>query len=129
VPKLSRLSCIGRMRFYYDPVGQVFGDGAIHYLVEVSGLYFLAWEDNDTRTMIVNPITRFDLDELGELGGEEAWMVLHVPATLAEGIQFREIDDAELVDAYLRMEERTLNEVISCPAAVLRAHQHGGDSR
>jgi len=105
---LSRLSCIGRAQFYYDPVGQVFGEGEIHYLVEVSGLYFLAWEDNDTRTMIVNPITRFDLNELQELGAEEAWVVLHVPITLAEAIRFREIDDADLVGAYLRMEAHAL---------------------
>lgn len=45
---LLRLSCIGRTRFHYDPAGQVFGDGEIHYLVEVTGLFFMAWEDNAT---------------------------------------------------------------------------------
>lgn len=105
---MLRLSCIGRTRFHYDPAGQVFGDGAIHYLVEVGDLFFIAWEDNDSKTMIVNPITRFDLEELADLGDEDAWTVLHVPAGLAEGIQFREIDNAELNEAYRRMEGRAM---------------------
>lgn len=58
--------------------------------------------------MIVNPITRFGLDELEELGAESAWTVLHVPAELSESIQFREIGDAELIDVYRRMEARPL---------------------
>ncbi|AKU20776.1 hypothetical protein [Massilia sp. NR 4-1] len=110
---LFRLSCIGRRQFYYDPAGQVLSDGEIHYLIEVSGVFFIAWEDNDTGTMIVNPIIRFSLDELEELGAEEAWTVLHVPAALAAGIQFREIDGAELTNAYLRMKERALKGVTS----------------
>lgn len=40
---------------------------------------------------------RIDLNsQLRELGAEEAWSVLCVPAAKAEGIHFREIDDAEL---------------------------------
>lgn len=105
---LLRLSCIGRRQFYYDPAGQVFSDGEIHYLIEMSGVFFIAWEDNDTGAMIVNPIIRFRLDELEELGAEEAWTVLYVPAELSEGIQFREMGDAELVDVYHRMEARSL---------------------
>jgi hypothetical protein len=101
---MSRLSCIGRTRFHYDSIGRIFGDGEIHYLIEVSGLFFVAWKDNDTEMMIVNPITRFGLAELGELGAEEAWTVLRVPDALAEGIQFRDINDVELVRAYRRME-------------------------
>lgn len=104
---MLRLSCIGRTQFQYDPANQIFGDGEVHYLVEVAGLFFIGWEDNHTRAMIVNPITRFDLDELVELGMEEAWMVLNVPAELDEGIQFREIDDSELIAAYRQMELRT----------------------
>lgn len=103
---LARLSCIGRKQFHYDPAGQVSGDGEIHYLVEVSGLFFLAWDDTETRMMIVNPITRFGLDELEELGKEEGWTVLHVPLELSEGIQFREISGAELIDVFRRMESR-----------------------
>jgi len=101
---MLRLSCIGRTQFHYDPAGEVFGDGAIHYLVEVGGLFFIAWEDNDTNTMIVNPIMRFDLEELADMGDEDAWTVLLVPAGMAESIQFRVIDNAELIEAYRRME-------------------------
>jgi len=97
---LLRLSCIGGTQFHYDPTGQVFGDGEIHYLAEFGGMYFLVWEDSATNEMVVNPITRFELDELGELGAEEAWTVLRVPDGLDEGIQFREIEESELVDAY-----------------------------
>lgn len=104
---ILRLSYIGSRQFHYDPAGQVFGFGEIHYLVEVAGLFFIAWEDNDTRMMILNPITRFSLDELAELGAEEAWTVLHVPATLAESIQFRGIDESELVAGYLHAEAQT----------------------
>lgn len=109
---LLRLSCIGRRQFHYDPASQVFSDGEIHYLIEVSGVFFLAWEDNDTGTMIVNPIIRFSLDELVELGAEEAWTVLYVPAELSEGVQFREMSDAELVDVYQRMEARSLDKLV-----------------
>ncbi|MYN11391.1 hypothetical protein [Pseudoduganella aquatica] len=70
----------------------------------MNGLFLVAWEDNATEMMIVNPITRFGLDELAELGAEEAWTVLREPDALADGIQFREIDEGELVDAYRWME-------------------------
>lgn len=109
---LARLSCIGCKQFHYDPEGQVFGDGEIHYLLEVSGLFFLAWEDTQARMMIVNPITRFDLDELEELGAEEAWVVLHVPVELSESIQFREVSCAELIDVYRRMESRPVGDFL-----------------
>lgn len=92
---------------------EVLSDGEIHYLIEVSGVFFIAWEDNDTGAMIVNPIIRFSLDELEELGAEEAWTVLRVPAELFEGIQFRDIDNAELIDAYRRMEALPLGEYVS----------------
>lgn len=104
---MLRLSCIGCTPFHYDPAGNIFCDGPIHYIIEVGDLFFVAWESNDTGSMIVNPITRFDLDELGELGAAEAWTVLLVPAEMSEGIQFREIDGAELIDAYCRMQVRT----------------------
>lgn len=116
---LLRLACIGRTRFHYDSAGQVFGDGEIHYLVEVTGLFFVAWEQRDTRVMIVNPITRFSLDELEELGAEEAWTVLRVPAELSTGIQFREIDNAELIDVYHQMEARARGELVSPPGRYL----------
>jgi len=103
--------CIGRRQFHYDSAGQVFSDGEIHSLIEVSGVFFIAWEENDTGTMIVNPIIRFSLDELEELGAEEAWTVLYAPAELSKGIQFREMGDAELVDVYHRMEARSLGEL------------------
>ena len=74
-------------------------------------MFFIAWEENDTGTMIVNPIIRFSLDELEELGAEEAWTVLYAPAELSKGIQFREMGDAELVDVYHRMEARSLGEL------------------
>jgi hypothetical protein len=105
---LLRLSCIERMRFHYDPAGRVLGEGEIHYLVEVTGLFFVAWKNSDSGMMIVNPITRFGLDELEEVGTEEAWTALHVPAELSDSIQFREIDGNELIDVYRRMETRSL---------------------
>lgn len=105
---MLRLSSIGRMQYHYDAVGRVSGEGEIHYLVEVSNLFFLAWEDNNSGTMVLNPITRFGLDELEELGTEEPWTVLCVPETLAEGIQFREIGGDELSKAYHQMERRTI---------------------
>jgi uncharacterized protein YbdZ (MbtH family) len=101
---MLRLSCIGRTQYYYDPAGQVFGDGPIHYLVEVDGMLFMAWENNEIGNMIVNPITRFDLNELEELGAEEGWTVLRVPTGRAECIQFLEINKATLREAYYRME-------------------------
>lgn len=63
----------------YDPGGDIFGDGPIHYLVEVGYLVSMAWESNDSGLMVVNPITRFDLDGLDELGAEEAWTILRMP--------------------------------------------------
>lgn len=108
---LLRLSCIGRRQFHYDATGEVSSDGEIHYLIEVSDVFFIAWEDNDTGAMIVNPIIRFNLDDLEELGAEEAWTVLCVPTALSEGIQFREMGDAELVDVYRRMEAQSLGEL------------------
>ena len=116
---LLRLSCIGRREFHYDPAGQVLSDGEIHYLIEVSGVFFIAWEDNYTGAMIVNSILRFSLDELKELGAEEAWTVLHVPAEHSEGIQFWEMGDAELVDAYQRMEARSSGELLFAPSRYL----------
>lgn len=105
---MLRLSCIARTHYHYDPTGQTIGEGPIHYLVELSGLFFIAWENNDTGAMVVNPITRFSLDELDELGAAEAWTVLRVPADVAEGIQFREIDNAELSEAYRQMARRAI---------------------
>lgn len=102
---IQRLSCVGRKKFHFDPAASLSGDGPIHYLVEVDGLFFIAWEDNNTHSTIVNLITRFELEALRELGAEEAWEVLYVPALPTEGIQFREIDDLELSVAYCRMEE------------------------
>lgn len=101
---MLRLSSIELKPYQYDPTGQVFGFGLIHYLIEIGKLFFIAWENNDTGSIIVNPITRFDLDELEELGSYETWTVLHVPATLSEGIQFREIENSELNIAYRRSE-------------------------
>ncbi|WP_057245748.1 hypothetical protein [Duganella sp. Root198D2] len=111
---MLRLTSIEQMEFRYDSEGQIYGDGQIHFLVEVGGQFFLAWEDNETKTMIVNPITRFELDALVELGSVEAWTLLCVPATLAEGIRFREIDNAELNEMYCRMSE-TANAIAILP--------------
>lgn len=105
---MLRLSCIARIQYEYDPAGQIIGEGPIHYLIELGNLFFIAWENNDTGAMVVNPITRFGLDELDELGAAEAWTVLRVPAELAEGIQFREIDNVELSEAYLQMAGRAI---------------------
>lgn len=106
---MRRLSCIGCTSYRYDPSGRAFGNGPIHYLVEVSDMTFLAWEDSETGTIVANPITRFDLAELDELGAAEMWTVLHVPAVLTDGIRFREIDGAELREAYHRMAGLTAN--------------------
>lgn len=116
---MLRLSSIGLKRYEYDQTGQIFGDGPIHYLVEVSDLLFIVWENSDTCSMIVNPITRFSLDELEELGSLEAWTVLHVPATLAEGIQFREIGNAELNAAYQALKHGMRHASTRLPEAVL----------
>ena len=101
---MLRLSRIELKQCQYDPTGQVFGDGRIQYLVEIRDLLFIAWENKDTGSVIVNPITRFDLDELEELGSYETWTVMHLPATLNEGVQFREIENSELNNAYRRSE-------------------------
>lgn len=63
----------------------------------------MAWKDSETGAMIANPITRFGLAELDELGAAEAWTVLHVPAALTDSIHFREINGIELSEAYHRM--------------------------
>lgn len=68
---LSRLSCIEQMPCCYDPTSEIFGEGPIHYLVEVDDQYFIAWGNDETKTIIVNPIKRFSLDELEELSAEE----------------------------------------------------------
>jgi hypothetical protein len=65
----------------------------------------MAWENKNTEEMIVNPITRLGLEELGQLGAEELWTVLHVPADLTVAIQFREIDFDQLIATYRRMEK------------------------
>lgn len=97
---MLRLSSIELKHYCYDPTGQVHGDGPIQYLLEIGQLLFIAWENNDTGSIIINPITRFNLDELEELGSFEMWTVLRVPATLSECIQFREIENSELNKAY-----------------------------
>ncbi len=112
---MLRLSSIGLKRYEYDHTGQIFGNGPIHYLVEVSDLLFIAWENSDTCSMIVNPITRFSLDELEEVGSLEAWTVLRVPATLADGIQFREIGNTELNAAYKALKDE-MRHMSSCPS-------------
>jgi hypothetical protein len=119
---MRRLSCIGRKQYQYDPIAKVFAEGPIHYLIEVRDLLFLAWENDETGSMIVSPITRFDLDELGELGAVEAWTVLRVPAVRTEGIQFREIDVSELSAVYHRMVGRCLSPLYPAWSRVEKAH-------
>jgi hypothetical protein len=103
---MLRLSCIECIPCQYDPVGQEVGEGPIHYLIELSNLFFIAWENSETGTMVINPITRFDLDELDELGAIEAWTILRLPNDPLKGIQFREIDNVELSKAYSQMTGR-----------------------
>jgi hypothetical protein len=98
---MRRLSRIARTVYQFDSAGLIFGDGPMHYLVELGDSLFMAWENNETGTMIVNPITRFELEELEEMGAP--WTVLRVTAELTEGIQFRTVDDIELSAAYHRM--------------------------
>lgn len=100
---MQRLSSLAQAECLYDPLGDIFGDGPIHYLVEVGCHFFVAWKANDTGAMIVNPVTRFDLGSLEELGLDEAWTVLRVPDALTDGIHFREISIAELADVYHKM--------------------------
>ena len=97
---MLRLSSIELKQCQYDPTGQIFGDGPINYLVEIGNQLFIAWENNATGEVIVNPITRFDLDELEELGSYEIWTVISVPATAGEGAHFRQIENSELNTAY-----------------------------
>jgi hypothetical protein len=80
---------------------------------QYSNLFFIAWENNDTGAMVVNPITRFGLDELDELGAAEAWTVRCVLPDLAESIQFREIDSVELSEAYRQMAGRAIAQPVS----------------
>lgn len=112
-----RLSCIERTPYQYDAAGVVFGSGPIHYLIELGDKFFLAWQNDQSGTVIVNPITRYGLEELDELGAYEPWTVLNVPAALDQGIRFREIDAAELAKAYRKMEGRTI--AASTPPALM----------
>lgn len=79
------LSSIGGVRSHYDPAGQVVGFAEIHYLVEVAGMHFMAWEDTVTRMIVVNPITRFTLDELDELGAACGGLDAFACAARADG--------------------------------------------
>lgn len=72
---MQRLSHIANSP-YYGPGGDLFGDEPIHYLVGLGYLVFVAWEGNDSGLIVMNPITRFDLDGRDELGMEEAWTIL-----------------------------------------------------
>jgi hypothetical protein len=116
---LQRLSCIARLPFQYDPVGQIVGAGPIHFLLEFNDLFFIAWEDSGSGTVVVNPLTRFDLDELSELGAMEAWTVLRVPKNLGEAVQFREIDNVELSEAYCQMSKNAIAKPIQSAMHVL----------
>jgi hypothetical protein len=102
---MLRLTSFRDIQYQYDPANTVFGDGPIHFLVEVEDKFFVAWENNDTGVMIINPITRFDLDELEDLGFEEPWTLLRLPATVPEGLQLLKCDKARLSDVYHRMEQ------------------------
>lgn len=101
---MHRLSSVALKQCTYDRMGQIFGNGPIHYLVEIGNLFFIAWENNDTGTLIINPITRFNLDELEELGAAEIWKVMCVPTTLNKDIEVREIENKYLEAAYRRSE-------------------------
>ena len=105
---MRRLTRIGQVRYEYDPAGVISGEGPMLYLVELADLLFTAWENQETGTIIVNPITRWDLFELvEELDGPCPWTVLRVPVELTEGIQFREVDAAVVEAVYHQMEGRT----------------------
>lgn len=112
---LLRLSSIECMQFQYDPAGQIFGFGEIYYLIEVSEMFFMAWKNSETNIIVVHPITRYGQDELSELGAVEAWTVLYLPQQLSQGIQFREIDNAELCNVYSRMEAQLVDEIALAP--------------
>jgi hypothetical protein len=105
---LMRMADIVNMRYCYDPTGDVNGEGPIHFLVEIGDLTLIAWEDHCTEAMIINPITRFEFSELHELGAEEPWTLIRLPSKLNENVQFQEIDNFDLGNAYQGMRERAL---------------------
>lgn len=101
---IARLSKDNELQFHYDPVGQIHGDGPIHFLVEIDELLFIAWEDTYSKTMIVNPVTRFDLEELDEVGANDVWSLVRLPHSSSDCIQFGEMSNSELSIAYKHME-------------------------
>lgn len=116
---MQRLACIARMPHEYDGPGVIPIEGPMPYLIELGDQFYTAVEDNGTGAVIVSPITCFDLDELCEVGALDPWTVLHVPDEITEGIHFRDIGEAELVQVYERMEGQT---IAASTLPVMQAH-------
>lgn len=103
---LHRLSEFAQIPYQFDPTGVTFGDGPVHHLIELGHLLFIAWEDNETSSIIVNPITRFMLTDLEEMGFP--WNVLLVPTDCSERIQCRIVGETEFSSVYRSMERSEL---------------------
>jgi len=116
---MYRLADVVQMPHEYDGLGLIPVEGPMPYLIELGDQFYTAVEDIGTGAVIVNPITRFDLDELCEVGALDAWLVMHVPDEITERIQYRNIGEAELVRVYQRMEGRT---IAASTLPVMQAH-------
>lgn len=100
---MMRLTAIDGTEFWYDPAGDVFGNGPILYLLQIDHLTLIAWSNDITKTVIVNPITRFKLEDLLELGNAEKWAILYIPPKRTTCIGFVEIDELAIINAYKHM--------------------------
>ena len=115
---MLRLTHIGPLQHAYDEHGVMPGAGPIHYLVEVAGRLCMAWESEESRMIVVAPISCWQLDDMMELMQGDPWTVLAIPAHSGERVAYGEMSDAEVIAAYQRMEERA----IAAPTLPVMAH-------
>lgn len=108
---MHRLNHIVTTPHYFDQEAVTRGAGVIHYMVELGDQLCLAWEDEDTGTMIVSPIVCWALDNMLEAMGAP-WPVLCLPDTSGKQIDFRELGNADVIEAYRRMEEQAITALV-----------------
>ncbi len=104
---MYRLTHIVATPHQFDQEAETRGAGRIQYMVELGDQLCLAWENEDTGTMIVSPIVCWELDNMLEALGAP-WPVLSLPDALSERIAFRELENADVIAAYHRMEGQTI---------------------